>query len=298
MQHHPGFSCPLCVGHSFQLSVVLIDVQRTFANLEEDVETEDAWEIASRRASIISRRPSNHSIRFPHMKEMPSDSQSSIGIGFGPAAASVDELLGEESGTASEEGGLFDSAPLARQVTAVQESGAREAGDVDMPQALEEEEEDGAEVTQEVDEVPPEDRVPVQETQQVHSAGSLYPRVLYEEYNGGISPGWDDNPDLSGSLAVLTDPSMLDRAYSNPGSGPSTSLPIEPPIVNGGSASEARTLMNPFFTTFASRMGDRLSLEPQINGEGSTLHGRDDRRILEERKGWKMGHARLGGEAG
>ncbi|WVQ72006.1 hypothetical protein IAR50_001550 [Cryptococcus sp. DSM 104548] len=47
MQHYPGFSCPLC---------------RTFANLEEDVETEDAWEIASRRASVISRRPSNHSI--------------------------------------------------------------------------------------------------------------------------------------------------------------------------------------------------------------------------------------------
>ncbi|WVN86259.1 uncharacterized protein L203_101421 [Cryptococcus depauperatus CBS 7841] len=48
MQHYPGFSCPLC---------------RTFANLEEDVETEDAWEIASRRASIISRRPSNHSLK-------------------------------------------------------------------------------------------------------------------------------------------------------------------------------------------------------------------------------------------
>lgn len=41
------------------------DLQRTFANLEEDVETEDAWEMASRRASVLSRKASNHSLRVP-----------------------------------------------------------------------------------------------------------------------------------------------------------------------------------------------------------------------------------------
>ncbi|KAJ9108126.1 hypothetical protein QFC19_002593 [Naganishia cerealis] len=35
--HHPGFSCPLC---------------RTFHDLEADVEVDDAWEVASRRASL------------------------------------------------------------------------------------------------------------------------------------------------------------------------------------------------------------------------------------------------------
>ncbi|GMK59805.1 hypothetical protein CspeluHIS016_0900220 [Cutaneotrichosporon spelunceum] len=48
IQHHPGFSCPLC---------------RTYANLDEDVEIEDAWDTASRRLSVRSRRGSAGSIR-------------------------------------------------------------------------------------------------------------------------------------------------------------------------------------------------------------------------------------------
>ena len=78
------------------------DQQRTFANLEEDVETEDAWEIASRRVSVISRRPSNHSIRLPRddgaVRPSANDVQvpegaPSSSVGFGTGAASVDELL-------------------------------------------------------------------------------------------------------------------------------------------------------------------------------------------------------------
>ena len=100
------------------------DDQRTFANLEEDVETEDAWEIASRRASVISRRPSNHSIRLPHVESSqprPSPGEPSTGIGFGDGSRSVDELLagGESSGDA----GSSDESPepdhLTRIVTAV-----------------------------------------------------------------------------------------------------------------------------------------------------------------------------------
>jgi hypothetical protein len=50
------------------------DSQRTFANLEEDVETEDAWEMASRRASVLSRKASNHSLRVPAPETIPSPS--------------------------------------------------------------------------------------------------------------------------------------------------------------------------------------------------------------------------------
>ncbi|BEJ10747.1 hypothetical protein CspHIS471_0101690 [Cutaneotrichosporon sp. HIS471] len=55
VQHHPGFSCPLC---------------RTYANLDEDVEIEDAWDAASRRLSVRSRRNSTGSNRpEPELEE-------------------------------------------------------------------------------------------------------------------------------------------------------------------------------------------------------------------------------------
>jgi len=224
-------------------------VQRTFANLEEDVETEDAWEIASRRASIISRRPSNHSIRFPYLNEAPADVQSSTNIGFGLASASVDELLGGESGTASEEGGMLGSAPLARQVTAVQETGFTDGGDVDMPEAVREE----------------------------------------EEYGDGISPGLGlgDDPDCFSSLAVLTDPSMLDRQYSNPSSGPSSGIPIasasESTHASGFGSLETQTPMNyTFLSTMANGGPDRhVNFAPHANGTGSRRHGT----LVEEEEG-------------
>ena len=196
--------------------------QRTFANLEEDVETEDAWEIASRRASVISRRPSHHSIRFPYHTDAAAGAHSGSGIGFGAAAASVDELLGGGSGTASDESGMGGSAPLARQVTAVQETRGREdGGDVDMPEALPE-----------------------------------------EDDGGGISPGLGDDPDCLGSLAILTDPTMLDRSYSNSNSGQSTGIPIAPEVRGG----EGATLMNgrtpmdfAFLSTLAAGVSERLN---------------------------------------
>ncbi|WWD19279.1 hypothetical protein CI109_103737 [Kwoniella shandongensis] len=145
LQHHPGFSCPLC---------------RTFANLEEDVEIE---EIASRRASIISRRPSNHSIRLPTSSDNPSSPTSanatapgqpstSISLaGAGEGSASVDQLLngesrGGESGTASEEG-MTGSSALARQQTAVASPPVLGEGggdiEMDVPEAVREEDEEG-----------------------------------------------------------------------------------------------------------------------------------------------------------
>ncbi|WVQ95178.1 hypothetical protein IAU59_002272 [Kwoniella sp. CBS 9459] len=158
LQHHPGFSCPLC---------------RTFANLEEDVETEDAWEIASRRASIISRKPSNHSIRLPTTSQsdpVPSSpaagpsGQPSTGIGLGVsgAAASVDELLaphsveGGDATTAEGEDdvgggntrpGMFGSSALLRQTTAVAHPAAGASGDtddidVDLPPVVQEDEDE------------------------------------------------------------------------------------------------------------------------------------------------------------
>nr|XP_019006522.1 uncharacterized protein I203_00111 [Kwoniella mangroviensis CBS 8507]OCF69983.1 hypothetical protein I203_00111 [Kwoniella mangroviensis CBS 8507] len=132
LQHHPGFSCPLC---------------RTFANLEEDVETEDAWEIASRRASIISRKPSNHSIRLPNASSQNEPQQSpsgpsgepstNIGLG-GASSASVNDLLSAEQ--ESEAVGMIGSSALARQTTAVAQQ--EQQGDVEMevPEVVHEEE--------------------------------------------------------------------------------------------------------------------------------------------------------------
>ncbi|WVQ79686.1 hypothetical protein IAT38_001786 [Cryptococcus sp. DSM 104549] len=127
LQHHPGFSCPLC---------------RTFANLEEDVETEDAWEIASRRASVKSRRPSNHSIILAQQGQPTSAEPPVAAAGQGPtpgtalelgggATASVEDLLpapaapsDEASGSAPAQhperpGTNGEGSALARQYTAV-----------------------------------------------------------------------------------------------------------------------------------------------------------------------------------
>ncbi|OCF32651.1 hypothetical protein I316_05572 [Kwoniella heveanensis BCC8398] len=159
LQHHPGFSCPLC---------------RTFANLEEDVETEDAWEIASRRASIISRKPSNHSIRLPSASQAdpapsspgagPSGQPSTgISLGVSGAAASVDELLaapsaeGGEASTAEDEDqtngtgrGMIGSSALLRQTTAVAHPASGVAGEtgdvtVDVPSMVREDEDEDIE---------------------------------------------------------------------------------------------------------------------------------------------------------
>lgn len=114
LQHYPGFSCPLC---------------RTFANLEEDVETEDAWEIASRRASVISRRPSNHSI-LPAGSSTPaaaaataieSNGNGDVGTAMvvgDNEVASAGELLPAPQAPGEPEG-LQAGMPLARQATAV-----------------------------------------------------------------------------------------------------------------------------------------------------------------------------------
>lgn len=150
-------------------------------------------------------------------------------------------------------------ASLARQVTAVQEGGSREAGDVDMPQALHEE-----------DEIADGEEEAISEERPVFGASQQTNQILYQGYSEGISPGWDDNPDLSGSLAVLTDPSMLDRACSNSGSGPSTG--IEPSTAVGTASSAARTALNARFAhALAPPMDERLGLERPITGEPPRL---------------------------
>ncbi|ORY29663.1 hypothetical protein BCR39DRAFT_558997 [Naematelia encephala] len=221
MQHHPGFSCPLC---------------RTFANLEEDVETEDAWEIASRRASVISRRPSNHSIRLPPTSDQPpphpgsqaSPGEPSTGVGFGAASRSVDELLagGAESSTASEEGGsiMVGSSFLARQTTAVQDGRRSESSDIEMPEAVHEEDE--------------------------------------------ASSSLGDDPELTASLTIVSDPTALDRL---PPSGTSSSIPI--PI--GASTSrggipelgDVQTPINDTFFALTPGVHQRLEMTRQV-GEG------------------------------
>lgn len=105
--------------------------------MEEDVETEDAWEIASRRASVISRKPSNHSIRLPpatdrapaHPGVDAPNGQPSTVVGFGASTASIDDLLaGGSDGNSSESAAMANSTislqphppALQRQATAVQ----------------------------------------------------------------------------------------------------------------------------------------------------------------------------------
>ncbi|ORX38295.1 hypothetical protein BD324DRAFT_347823 [Kockovaella imperatae] len=129
-QHYPGFSCPLC---------------RTFANLEEDVEMEDAWEIASRRASVISRRPSNHSIRLPHPADdaphqtasSPMEGQPSTGIVIDGQDTNVEQLLSGGPNDEEDDNADVEVSPRAmfhRQATAVEPHvlSSQVSDDVDM----------------------------------------------------------------------------------------------------------------------------------------------------------------------
>ena len=170
-------------------------------------------------------------------EDSPDDALVGTGSGLGASSASIDELLGGESRTASEEGVMPGFSALARQVTAVQEGGAREAGDMDMPQALYEE-----------DEPSQEQPVLIQERE--------------DDDGGGISPGWDDNPDLSSSLAILTDPTMLDRAYSYSGSTPSTDHAAVDVV--SPSAANPRPAQYTFLSTTAR--------SPPINHNGMNGH--------------------------
>lgn len=127
------------------------------------METEDAWEIASRRASVISRRPSNHSIRIHPSSERaiePQGGEPSTAVGLGPAAASVEELLAgpgsnEDSGSGTNSDGgdegrtSGDSERLMRQTTVVPENrGVRDAGNYDMRNGSSRSSEDGVRADQ------------------------------------------------------------------------------------------------------------------------------------------------------
>lgn len=110
------------------------------------METEDAWEIASRRVSVISRKPSNHSIKLPPQSdpaEAPAPAvpgQPSIEVQFGDGTASVDDLLAGNSGSSDE--GMTNSARLQRQTTAVADSPGGSNGEIEMPEPVAEEEEE------------------------------------------------------------------------------------------------------------------------------------------------------------
>lgn len=126
-QHYPGFSCPLC---------------RTFANLEEDVETEDAWEIASKRQSVISRRTSSHSLRNGSAVDVVA-AVTTGAMPLGDSVASIDELLApvvnEANDQESEETSSVSSRPgLGRHDTAVALSATHPTG-VESPSVIEEE---------------------------------------------------------------------------------------------------------------------------------------------------------------
>lgn len=126
--------------------IEVADVQRTFANLEEDVETEDAWELASRRASNISRHTSLHSVHPSpdHLRDLP------ITGPFG-ATTSASEL-GVDMAVEPEHTANGDpsppvqlAAPLERQDTAVQPQGEppqlRHSGSGTRPEAVQEQDE-------------------------------------------------------------------------------------------------------------------------------------------------------------
>lgn len=70
--------------------------------MDEDVETEDAWELASRRASILSRKPSNHSIRIASSDALgdiaPPEQEAGTGLNIGNGTASVEDLLSQPNG--------------------------------------------------------------------------------------------------------------------------------------------------------------------------------------------------------
>lgn len=94
--------------------------------MEDDVETEDAWEIASRRASVISRRASNHSILAAGSStpaaaaEIESNGNFNTGtaVAGNIEVASANELLPPPN-VPGEPEGLQAGMPLARQATAV-----------------------------------------------------------------------------------------------------------------------------------------------------------------------------------
>ncbi|KAK8854586.1 hypothetical protein IAR55_003325 [Kwoniella newhampshirensis] len=243
LQHHPGFSCPLC---------------RTFANLEEDVEIE---EIASRRASIISRRPSNHSIRLPTSSDNPSSPVSadvsasgqpstSIGLaGVGNGSASVDELLagdsqGGESGTASasEEGGarMTGSSALARQQTAVASPGAGESGDVEMdvPEAVQEEGGEGGQEASE-DNTLETDRIGALPVSIGLGLGARMPNGVSGGGEGALSFSQAATPMNDTFLATLA-PGMHQRLalaeeMTGPGSGEGSDVGMEGSLSASGS---------------------------------------------------------------
>lgn len=86
--------------------------------MEDDVETEDAWEIASRRASVISRRASNHSILAAAAIESNGNVNTGTAVAGNNEVASANELLPPPN-VPGEPEGLQAGMPLARQATAV-----------------------------------------------------------------------------------------------------------------------------------------------------------------------------------
>lgn len=71
-----------------------LTMQRTFANLDEDVETEDAWEIASRRASVLSRKASNHSLRIPSSDALAAEPVPPLPVNDASASAAAPAVAG------------------------------------------------------------------------------------------------------------------------------------------------------------------------------------------------------------
>ncbi|KAL7422389.1 hypothetical protein Q5752_003035 [Cryptotrichosporon argae] len=217
-QHHPGFSCPLC---------------RTFANLEEDVDTEDAWEIASRRASVISRRASNHSIRLPAQADVSThapgpEREPSNRVGFGEGTASVGDLLAAStaSGRTSEEGGR----------TADDHSSGASGSRADTTAT------------------PP----------RLDRSETAVPGTLrVNESVGLLDASADDaewaTAELSGSLAALADPSRLDApspVEPEPQAPAAVPVPIaQAPAPAPAAALEAQTPMN---ETFLSTLAPSL----------------------------------------
>lgn len=71
-QHHPGFSCPVC---------------RSFADLEADVETDEAFDMASRRESLVSRRGSLKSVKAAFDQGL----ADALGVGPEPPRSDSDD---------------------------------------------------------------------------------------------------------------------------------------------------------------------------------------------------------------
>lgn len=227
-QHHPGFSCPLC---------------RTFANLEEDVETEDAWEIASRRASIISvsRRPSNHSLRL-NSSQLTSNGQSSSS-GAGPSrGVDIGAMLGSDAAGSTAEGS-DEGTGLARQETAVPPPVG------DGP--------DGAGAVDEIINDP------------VAHGGDQHMAAVREEEAADLL----NDPTVRSSLDIMADPSRLDYITSHP--PPQGAIGIgtrnnASALEDLGSLSQAATPMNEtFLSTLAPGMHQRFDLADQLAEAGT-----------------------------